>query len=170
MDEAPENLIFEAELRPHRSMSPHGLSIVIGLLCVVSLGVTMLFWSMGAWPIAGFNGVEMLIAAALLHINARAKRAREVLLLSDQGLRVLRFDVNGRRSEREIPSAWLNVTLQERPGRVPALYVTARGRVEEVAQALGEDEKRDLAAALANALHSWRHPVFDNPQLREESA
>jgi hypothetical protein len=38
----------------------------------------------------------------------------------------------------------------------------------EVGASLGEHEKRDLAEALRDALDRWRHPRFDNPQLREE--
>jgi hypothetical protein len=41
------------------------------------------------------------------------------------------------------------------------------GMSEEIARALGEAEKRDLAACLTRALHRTRNPVFDNPQLRE---
>ncbi len=36
----------------------------------------------------------------------------------------------------------------------------------EVGRSLGETEKRDLAAALQEALYRWRHPRFDNAQLR----
>jgi DNA-directed RNA polymerase subunit L len=38
----------------------------------------------------------------------------------------------------------------------------------EVAAALGEAEKRDLANALTEALYRVKHPVFDNPQLRTQ--
>jgi len=48
---------------------------------------------------------------------------------------------------------------------VPRLLLSVRGRSEEVARALGEAAKRDLAAALTRALHRWRNPRFDNPQL-----
>ena len=34
---------------------------------------------------------------------------------------------------------------------------------------LGEPEKLDLAEALKAALHRWRNPVFDNPQLENEA-
>jgi uncharacterized membrane protein len=165
-DETPDVLVFEAVLVPHRSLSPRGLSVVIGCLCSISLCVTVLFWFLGAWPIAGFNGGEMLIAVVLLRVNARARREREVLLLTERGFRILRFDQNGGKSERVLPSDWLNVTLTERPGRVPGLFLSARGQTEEVAKALGEAEKRDLAEALGGALYRWRNPVFDNPQLR----
>jgi uncharacterized membrane protein len=102
----PETLIFEAVLQPHRSLSARGIGIVLGFLGTVSLGVTTLFWWLGAWPIAGFNGGEMLIAAALLRAHARSRRAREVLLLTDGGMRVLNFDENGGKSVRAACPAW----------------------------------------------------------------
>jgi uncharacterized membrane protein len=66
-----------------------------------------------------------------------------------------------------LPPTWLNVRLTERAGRVPLLTLDARDFSEEVGRCLGEAEKRDLAAALDAALHRWRNPRFDNPQLRE---
>jgi uncharacterized membrane protein len=59
----------------------------------------------------------------------------------------------------------LNVVLEERQGRVPALLLTTHGRVVEVARMLGEEQKRDLAETLKGVLHRMRNPVFDNPQL-----
>ena len=161
----PWPLLFEAQITPHRSLSPRGLALILGFLGVVSLSVTTMFWFLGAWPIAGFNGGEMLLAAFLLRAHARSRKAREVLLLTTQDLRILRFDENGGRTEQSLPAGWLNVILEERPGRVPALYLATHGRVEEVARVLGEPQKRDLAEALKDALHGMRNPVFDNPQL-----
>lgn len=164
---AVQDLLFEAQLVPHRSLSGRGLAIVLGFLGVASLCVTTLFWFLGAWPIAGFNGGEMLLAAFLLRAHARSRRAREVLLLTPDGMRILRFDEDGRRHERHLPAAWLAVQLEERNGRVPGLYLGSHGRREEVARMLGEAEKRDLAEALKGALYRMRHPVFDNPQLAD---
>ena len=158
-------LHFAAVVVPHRSLSPRGLAIVLSILGVVSLSVTTMFWMLGAWPIAGFNGGEMLIAAVLLRSHVRSRRAREVLLLTDQSLRILRFDESGGKEECQLPAAWLAVVLEERPGRVPGLFLASHGRREEVARMLGETEKRDLAGALKAVLHRMRHPVFDNPQL-----
>jgi uncharacterized membrane protein len=124
-----------------------------------------LFWYLGAWPIAGFNCGEMLLAAALLRSHARSRRVREVLSLSEGGLRIVRYDIDGGRSEVCLPAAWLNIDLVEKPGRVPGLFLISRGRREEVARALGEPQKRDFAAALRSALDRLRHPVFNNPQL-----
>ena len=164
----PDPVVFEAEITPHRSLSPRGLRLIVGSVCLVSLCTTSMFWYLGAWPIAGFNGGEILLAMVLLRTHARSRKRRELLLLSGRSLRILRTDAQGRASEHSLAPFWLNVTLQERPGRVPGLYVSARGQHMEVATALGEPEKRDLAAALADAVHRLKNPVFDNPQLRPE--
>jgi uncharacterized membrane protein len=163
-DSAP---LFEAVIVPHRSLSARArrtLIMVIGAACLVSSTV---FAIVGAWPVGGFAGAEWLLAIYLIRLNARAARGSEVLLLSPDALRISRTTPKCARSERVLSPAWLRVSLHERPGRVPALLLRAHGVEEEVGASLGEAEKRDLADALSHALDRWRHPVFDNPQLRE---
>jgi uncharacterized membrane protein len=159
--------LFEAVIVPHRSLSRRGLTVLVGALCLLSSATATGFWLLGAWPVAGFSGAEILLAIALLRANARAVRASEVVLLEPDALRIIRTDPRGRREERVLPPGWLNLSLEERPGAVPRLWLTSRGMREQLGAALGEAEKRDLAAALGAALRRQRNPVFDNPQLRE---
>ena len=161
------DILFEAMIVPHRSLSRRGLRLLlagIGAICVANLVV---FSRLHAWPVCGFAGGELVLAAVLLRLNALGAKASELLLLTPDALRVVRTDPKGRREERVLSPAWLNVVVEERPGRVPALWVGSHGVREELGRVLGEAEKRDLARALAEALHRWRNPVFDNPQLAE---
>ena len=135
---------------------------VIGLLCAL---VMLRFWLIGAWPVAGFGVVEIGVAIFLLRLNASRARASELVLLSEDALRIVRTDRRGRRQQRVLPVGWLNATLEEPPGQVPRLLLVAHGVREEIATTLGEAEKRDLWAALRDALHRLRSPSFDNPQL-----
>jgi uncharacterized membrane protein len=165
--QAPVAPLFEAVIVPHRSLSRRGLTILVGALCLLSSATATAFWLLGAWPVAGFSGAEILLAIALLRANARAVRASEVVLLEEGALRIIRTDARGRRAERILPPGWLTLSLEERAGAVPRLWLASSGVREQVGAALGEAEKRDLAAALGAALHRSRNPVFDNPQLRE---
>lgn len=165
-ENAPQ--VFEAMIVPHRSLSRRGRRWVVGVVCAFSLMVTLVCWWIGAWPVIAFNGAEIGFAVLALNWHAeRAARATELLLLSESGLRVVRTNLRGEREEKLLPAAWLHVHLEERRGRVPALLLLGHGAREEVAHALGEEEKRSLAGALADALHRLQHPVFDNPQLRD---
>jgi len=160
---------FEAVIIPHRSLTRSGLRWLVGIICLLSTGISLGLYFIGAWPVIWFNAAEIALAVVLLRRNARASRASEMLLLSDVGLRIVRTDVSGRRVERTLQSAWLRAALEERPGRTPVLWLSDRGGRMEVGAELGEDEKRDLATALSAALYRHRHPTFDNPQLRDGS-
>ena len=153
--------LFEAVIAPHRSLSPRGLRILFGALCLLCGGTAAGFVLLGAWPVGGFTGVELALAAFLFRLNARSARGVEMLLLTERGLRVSRTQPGGQRSARDVPTAWLRVHLEERPGRTPALLLLAHGVREEVGASLGEAEKRDLAAALSGALARWRGPRFE---------
>jgi uncharacterized membrane protein len=164
----PEAVRFEAVIVPHRSLSPAGLRWVLGSVLALSGLVAAGLWFVGAWPVMGFTGFEALLAVWLVGRNVREAKASEMLLLSDSGLLVVRTDAAGRRWEGRLGGYWLRAHLEERPGRTPALVLQDRGQWIEVGAALGEDEKRQLAAALREAIDRQRNPVFDNPQLREQ--
>ena len=157
--------LFEAVIVPHRSLSPRALGVLTGAVALVCCVTTaMAIWN-GAWPVGGFAAIEFLLAALLFRLNMRAARAAELVLLTETGLRIIRTNARGARRELVLPPYWLRVQLDERPGQVPVLTLAARGVSEEVGSCLGAGEKRELATALEDALHRWRNPRFDNPQL-----
>jgi len=160
-------LLFEALIVPNRSLTRRGWYwLVLGLLGAIGL-TAVRFSLLGAWPVAIFAGLEIGLFLTLFWLHARSTRQMELLLLSPSTLRVIRIEPNGKRSEQELQPGWLNVELRERAGRVPALLLSSHGRRAEIARALGEDAKRELAAALESAVYSLRNPTFDNPQLRD---
>jgi uncharacterized membrane protein len=161
-----EPVLFEAVIVPHRSLTPRGLRWLILMICTLCALTAGRFWLIGAWPVVVFSAMEVGLAVLLLMINANRARASEMVLLTDRTLRVVRTTPAGQREERLLPRTWLNVALEESPGRVPRLFLVARGVREEIGAALGETERRDLARALDQALHSARNPRFNNPQLQ----
>lgn len=140
---------------------------VVGSLGGLALLIGARFWMLGAWPVLPFGVLEVGLVLGMLRVNTRQARGSELILLNETELRIVRTDPSGRRREKVLPATWLSVTLEERDGRVPKLVLHRYGVGEEIGRALGDAEKRDLAASLKRALHRARNPVFDNPQLRE---
>ncbi|HQT46131.1 MAG: hypothetical protein B7X08_01760 [Acidocella sp. 20-63-7] len=163
---SPALLRFEAVIRPHRSLSARAMFGVILAWIAAAAFLTSLLIRLGAWPVIVLNLAATALAVFLLILNIRAARACETLRLTEENLTVHRMDMHGTEQNFTLPAAWLNVVLEEPPGTVPKLLLTARRTTLEVAHSLGESQKRDLAAALNRALHRARNPIFDNPQLR----
>ena len=145
------------------------MRLLLTVICVLCVASATLFVRLGAWPVGGFTGLELLLAAWLFRLHLRDGRSSELVLLSASGLRIIRTSAVGRRREIRLEPSWLRVRLTERPGRTPALVVEAGSRQEEIGAALGDTEKRDLAQALDAALYRWRNPRFDNPVLDQPS-
>ncbi len=161
-----EATVFEAMITPHRSLSARAGRRVVLALCGASGATAAVFLLLGAWPVTGFCGAEVALASTLLLLHARSARASELVLLGERSLRVVRTDPRGRRAVCELPTAWLKVWLEECRGTTPKLLVAHRDRQVELGRVLGEAEKRDLAAALCQALDRHRNPVFLNSQLQ----
>jgi uncharacterized membrane protein len=158
--------LLEIRMKANRSLSPRGLGAVILVLTVASLLIGTVFWSMGAWPVPGFCGAEVLLAGMLLYRNARSGRATEAIVLRPEALLLHRTDARGQASETRLPPFWLRVELLDRPAAPVRVRLVGHGISEEVGGLLGEDARRDLAQALRAALHRCNTPRFDNPQLR----
>ena len=160
--------VFEAVIVPHRSLAPRGRAILLGVIAGDLVLDGVVFTAIGAWPVAGFAALELLVAMLLFALHMRAPQASELLLLTRRELRVIRTDAAGRRQTRVFPPAWLHAHIEERPGRAPDLLLIGAGVREPIGASLGEAERRDLASALAAALHDLRNPRFDNPILRPD--
>ena len=159
-------LLFEAVIVPHRSLTPRGLRVLIAAIAGAVALTALRFWLIGAWPVAAFSVIEIGLILWLIRLNVLQARGSELVLLSEHTLRIIRTDPKGNREERRLPAAWLNVVLEEAPGRIPRLLLAVRQQREEIGKVLGEPAKRELAKALRGALHTARNPDFDNPQLR----
>ena len=145
------------------------MRLLLTVICLACVASATVFVRLGAWPVGGFTGLELLLAAWLFRLHVRDGRSREWVRLSPSGLRIIRSSAVGRRREIRLEPSWLRVRLTERPGRTPALVVEAGSRQEEIGAALGDTEKRALAQALDAALYRWRNPRFDNPVLDQPS-
>lgn len=159
-------LLFRAVITPYRSLSPRGLRWLLAVIAAMGGLVALRFWFLGAWPIIFFAVVEVALAAVMLWLNHRSGRNTELVMLHQDRVRIVRTGASGKRVETAFPSAWLAVSLEERPGRTPLLELCHRGRREEIGAALGEQEKRDLAESIRQAVWDLHNPRFDNPQLR----
>ena len=88
--------LFAATLTPHRSLTPNGKRIVIGLVAALALVPGIVFYVAGAWPVVGFMGLDVLAIWAALTISMRSGKAHEVLTLWPASLELKRVDAKGK--------------------------------------------------------------------------
>jgi uncharacterized membrane protein len=152
-DNSADGKIFSAVLTPHRSLGPTGF--LIFMLCIGGLsfvsGVT--FVMLGAWPIFGFFGLDVLLVYLAFRANYRTARAYEEVTVTATELTLRQVSHRGRVREWTLNPLWVRIDriVHEEFG-IERLFLVSHGRRLPIAAFLGPAEKASFAHALTNAI------------------
>ena len=148
--------IFRVNLHPPRSLDRRAArNIVIAMACVTST-IGLIFWLVGAWPVIGFLGVDVILLSLAFYFSFRAARAEERIELRHGNLRVTRISARGTRQEFDFQPYWLQVVLERGDDDRCELYLRSHGKRFEIGGFLGAEEKTDLAGKLDRLLRQAR--------------
>ena len=151
-----EKPIFRVNLHPPRSLGRRAArNIVIAMACVTST-IGLIFWLVGAWPVIGFLGVDVILLSLAFYFSFRAARAEERIELRHGNLRITRISARGTRQEFDFQPYWLQVVLERGDDDRCELYLRSHGKRFEIARFLGAEEKTDLAGKLDRLLRQAR--------------
>jgi uncharacterized membrane protein len=148
---------FDAELVPHRSLSPRGFRIMMGVVIAANLTVGSIFYFSGAWPIFGFMGLDVGLLYFLFRLNYRSAQLMESLRLTDEVLEVRRRFPGGEELRWTFEPYWLRVEIDDPPGHDSKLVLAARRRRLTVGSFLTPEERAEVASALRQALYRQRN-------------
>jgi uncharacterized membrane protein len=159
MDRTGENdLLFDAVLRPHRSLSKLGFLIFMAALATISFAAGILFLLQGAWPVFGFFGIEVGLVYIAFKLNYRSGRLTETVQLDAKELLVRRVDPAGRAASWTFQPNWLRVSIDNPPEHESQLVLTSHGRSLTIGSFLTPEERLEVAQGLRAALARWREP------------
>lgn len=162
-DLAAETL-FSALLTPHRSLNRTGFIVLMTILSVVSFAAGIAFLMMGAWPVFGFFGLDVLVIYWAFRINYRHAKATEEISITHSELRVRRTSHRGHVVEWVLNPLWVQLDQEVHAEfGIERLYLVSRGRRVSIASFLGPEEKASFVKALSAALQAAKRGPIYNP-------
>jgi uncharacterized membrane protein len=163
-DIAAEPTLFSAILTPHRSLNATGFLILMAAIGSLSFAAGVTFLLLGAWPVFGFFGLDVLLVYLAFRMNYRAATAFEQVSVTPSELRVRKVTHRGEVTEWTLNPVWtqLDREVHEEFG-VQRLFLVSRGRRLPVATFLSPDEKESFAMALGAAIGEAKRGPTRNP-------
>ena len=163
---ASEPPLFSAVLTPHRSLGERGFILVMAIVGFVSFAAGMLFLVLGAWPVMGFFGLDVVLIYWAFRANYRSARAYEHITVTPTRLTVRKVTHRGEAKEWLLNPLWVRLERYSiEDFGLQRLALVSHGRELTVAGFLGPDEKESFARALTAALGEARRgptrTVFD---------
>lgn len=154
--ERKDEVIFDAVLTPHRSLSAQGFVLLMLAVCTVSFAAGLFFFLAGAWPVVGFLGLDVLLIYGAFHLNYRHARLREVVRLTRKDLTIQRINHWGDTKSWRFQTTWLQVLMDDPPAHHSQLLLRSHGKTLAIGDFLTPEERLDLANALRQALAKAR--------------
>ena len=154
--------LFAARLQPHRSLDRRNFQLVMMAFLGANFFTSLPFILFGAWPVAGFLGLDVALFYIAFKANYRAAQAYEDVKVTAFELLVAKVSAKGQRAEWRFNPAFVRLEREEdEEFGTLRLALVSRGKSVEVAAFLGPDEKADFARALTKALaEARRGPRF----------
>ncbi len=152
-----DETIYTTRLSPHRSMTPRAFYLFIVAFCLAQVVFAIPFLVMGAWPVAGFMGLDALALYIAFRISFRDARAYETLDVTPLELVFARVGAGGGRREWRFNPTWVRLEqkVHEEFG-VMSVAIVSRGETVEIGSFLGPDQKATLVRELTGALATAR--------------
>src|SRR5262249_42533721 len=105
-DPIREPTLFSAIITPHRSLSQFGFVLLMALVGCVSFVGGMFFFLIGAWPVVGFMGLDVLLVYWAFRVNYRAAAAFEEVTVTPSELRLRRVSHHGKVAQWTFNPVW----------------------------------------------------------------
>src|SRR5215472_16766650 len=152
-----EPTLFSAILTPYRSLGGTGFLVLMSLISAMSFAAGLFFFLLGAWPIVGFFGLDVLLVYMAFRANYRAATAYEAVTMTPSALKVRKVSHRGEVAEWTLNPVWVRLDreVHEEFG-IERLFLVSHGRRFPIATFLGPAEKANFANALSAALGEAR--------------
>ena len=149
-------VLFDALLTPNRSLSPLGFAVLMTVISAASFSIGLFFFLLGAWPVVGFLGLDVLLIYVAFRTSYRRSRMFEALKLTPLSLTVRRVNPWGEERRWRFQPTWLQVLIDAPPAGDGRLTLRSHGRSLAIGGFLTLRERFDLAKALRAALAQTR--------------
>jgi uncharacterized membrane protein len=148
---------FAVTILPHRSLSQKSFRLVMTLVCLSTVVSSLPFIILGAWPVAGFFGLDLLALYIAFRVNFAEARAFEQVAVSRLEVLVRKVSHRGETREWRFNPVWTKIEENRHAEfGLQGLMLVSRGEAVPIAQALSPHERESFAQAFGLALAEAR--------------
>ena len=151
-----DDIVLEALMSPSMATRLPAARWILALFGGICALVGIMFTVLGARPVLGFMGIEIILLCVVYRHCARSSRMTEQLIISGRNAMLHRIDQNGNISITSFETHWLHVEIRHEENRSSRLILMSKGRIREVGAFLAPTEKIELLNTLKKVLMDFQ--------------
>lgn len=146
-------VVFNMVLYPYRSLNLVGFWFLMGIIILLSFIVGGFFYSLGAWPVVGFFGFDILLIYIGFKISYKTVDCTETITLTEEKLLICKKTIFGKsRFWSFSPPHWVRVTIKENDQYNKRIILSSHGSALYIGDFLLLNEKYEVASSIRMAI------------------
>ena len=153
-----EKPLFTAILRPHRSLSPLGYKVVLGVVAAVNVFFAGYFALVAAWPMIFFCLIDFLAVMLAFEISFRDGRSFERIELTADKLQIDYISPTKPPARICLQPFWTRLEFEEPVRHDSQVRLVSKGETAIVGAFMAPEERARFARSMRDALAKARAP------------
>ena len=148
--------LYKITLYPYRSLNKTGFFIFMFSLGIISFAAGIVFTYMGAWPVFGFFGLDVLLVYIFFKLNFRSGKKKEVIILTKNQLIIKFYYEKKILKIHYLDANWLKINLIKLRNQMTKLQISSKKSTVIIGSFLRYEEKIGVINSLNTALKKHR--------------
>ena len=150
-------IYLDTELRPNASLSPTAFMLVMSLVGIFSFAAGILYFTVGAWPVFGFFGLDALAIWYAFKLSFRTQEQVTYVRVDDTHVRLWHMQRGKPDKKVDIPTAFVRIALDEPVTHNSFLTLQYGQKAWVIGRFLTPKRRKAIAADLRAAIHRARN-------------
>jgi len=149
------NTFLNLTIYPNRSLSKTGFKVLMIIVSFICITCGMVFYFMGAWPVFGFLGLDIVLIYFAFKINYRSGKIYENIRIASKIFTVSRIFPSGKMQVWKLNPSWAKVEFIESRNQ-SRLLVSSEKKVVSIGSFLNAFDKKKLARKIQNSIKTYK--------------
>ena len=153
---------LDIKIYPNQSLTPKSLLLLMFLITIPASFIGVTFFILGAWPVLGFMGLEVLLIYIAFKVLFYKNKFYEHIILDREKLSIFFKKQNNTITKIELEPTWLQVQIENIYENEDILTISSHGKKIILANFLIPEERVKLAKKIRYGLREWKNQYSIN--------
>ena len=153
---------LDIKIYRNQSLTTRGLYILMFFITIPASYIGISFYVLGAWPVLGFMGFEILLIYIAFKILFYKNKFYEHIILDSEKLNILFKKKNKIIKKIELEPTWVQIKIEKIYENEDTLIVSSHGKKIILANYLIPEEWLKLAGKIKSGLREWKNQYSVN--------
>tara|TARA_B100000767_G_C19508942_1_gene427515 strand:- start:149 stop:622 length:474 start_codon:yes stop_codon:yes gene_type:complete len=153
---------LDIKIYRNQSLTTRGLYILMFFITIPASYIGISFYVLGAWPVLGFMGFEILLIYIAFKILFYKNKFYEHIILDNEKLNILFKKKNKIIKKIELEPTWVQVKIEKIYENEDTLILSSHGKKIILANYLIPEERLKLAGKIKSGLREWKNQYSVN--------